>query len=122
MSWPIYLLIVFWGIFGIMALIWPKKMKTWPRTFMTILPYWVWGLVILVLGYFIWQVQSFFIYPLVIQIIAVLAGIKGLSLLVIPKHKWEKLLVFWTNFPDIFYRIFGILLLVLAFLIYKGLL
>lgn len=89
---------------------------------MTILSHWVWGLVILVLGYFVWQSQSFFSYPLVIQIIAVLAGIKGLSLLIIPKHKWEKLLVFWTNFPDIFYRIFGILLLVLAFLVFKGLL
>ena len=89
---------------------------------MAMLPHWGWGLIILVLDYFIWQSQPIFIYPLVIQIIAVLAGIKGLLLLFMPKNKLENLTSYCTNFPEIFYRIFGILLLVLAFWVYKGLL
>ena len=88
---------------------------------MTMLPHWGWGLIILVLGYFISQSQSFFIYPIVVQIIAIAAGIKGLFLLLMPKNKLENLTSCCTNFPEIFYRIFGILCLVAAFLMYQGL-
>jgi len=122
MNWPFYLLIVVWAIFGLIALIWPKKVKAWPKTFMTVIPHWLWGVIILGLAYFIWQSQFFFIYPLVVQIIAIAAGIKGLLLLLMSKNKLENLSSCCTNFPDIFYRIFGILCLVVAFLMYQGLL
>jgi len=59
---------------------------------------------------------------LVIQIIAIAAGIKGLLLLLMSKNKLENLSSCCTNFPDIFYRIFGIVCLVVAFLMYQGLL
>ncbi len=118
MKWPLYLLIALWAIFGLIALILPKKAKSLSKG-LTGLLYWLWGLVLLAFAYFLWQAQALTTTPLVIQIIAILAGIKGLLLIILPKNKLENWLASWLNFPDIVYRIFGIIVLLLAYYIFQ---
>lgn len=115
MKWPLYLLIAVWAIFGVIALILPKKVKSLSKGLTSRLPYWFWGLVCLAFAYFLWQAQALTTIPLVIQIIAILAGIKGLLVIILPKNKLENWIASWLNFSDIVYRILGIIILLLAY-------
>jgi hypothetical protein len=119
MKWPFYLLIAVWLIFGVIALIFPKKVKSLSKGLISCLPYWFWGLVCLAFAYFLWQAQVLTITPLVIQIIAILAGIKGLLVIILPKNKLENWVASWLNFSDFVYRIIGIIVLLLAYYIFQ---
>ena len=118
MKWPLYLLIAVWAIFGVIALILPKKVKSLSKG-LTHPPYWFWGLVCLAFAYFLWQAQALTTTPLVIQIIAILAGIKGLLVIILPKNKLENWIASWLNFSDIVYRVLGIIVLLLAYYIFQ---
>ncbi|MFA5392354.1 MAG: hypothetical protein WC306_01495 [Candidatus Paceibacterota bacterium] len=122
MKWSLYLLIAVWTIFGVIALILPKKVKSLSKGLINCLPFWFWGLICLAFAYFLWQAQVLATTPftsLVIQIIAILAGIKGLLVIILPKNKLENWLIPWLNFPDLVYRIIGIIVLLLAYYIFQ---
>ena len=122
MNWILYLLIALWGIFGILMLFVPKKAKDLALKFTHSGPYWVWGVIALIIAVLFWQFASSLSNPLPIQILAVLAGIKGLFMLFLPKNKMDGMLNYWTGISDVFFRMFGIILLVLAYYIFQTLL
>ncbi len=115
MNWIFYFLIVAWGIFGLLALFLPKKAKDLALKFTHCGPYWVWGIIALIIAVLLWQSANL----LFIQIIAVLAGIKGLFMLLLPKSKMDGLLNYWIDISDVFYRVLGIVLLVLVYYIFQ---
>jgi len=119
MSWILYLLIVLWAFFGILALIFPKKAKDLSLKTTRSVPYLLWGIIALIIAFLLWQSAGLVSTPLLIQILAVLAGIKGLFLLVFPRSKTDAMLNYWTNVSDVFYRVFGIVLLILAYYIFQ---
>jgi len=119
MNWILYLLIILWGIFGVLALILPKKAKDLSLKITHSGPYWLWGIIALIFAFLLWQSAGLVSAPLFIQILAVLAGIKGLCLLVLPKSKTDAMLNYWTNISDVFYRVLGIVLLVLVYYIFQ---
>jgi len=119
MSWILYLLVVLWGIFGVLALILPKKAKDLSLKVTRSGPYWIWGIIALIMAILLWQSASLVSAPLLIQIFAVFAGIKGLCLLVLPKSKTDAMLNCWVNISDVFYRVLGIVLLILAYYIFQ---
>lgn len=119
MSWILYFLIVAWGIFGVLALILPKKAKDFSLKFTRSALYWLWGIIALIIAVLLWQSAGLVKVPLVIQILAVLAGIKGLSFLFLPKTKMDGLLNYWIGISDVFYRGLGIVLLLLAYYIFQ---
>jgi len=118
MSWILYLLIVLWGFFGILALFFPKKVKDFSLKLTHSAPYWLWGAVVLVVAVLLWRSATLVRIPLVVQILAVWGGIKGLFLLVCPKRVMEGILNYWMSLSDIFYRGLGIVCLLLAYLAY----
>ena len=122
MNWVLYLLIALWGIFGILMLFVPKKAKDLALKFTDSGPYWVWGVIALIIAVLFWQFASSLSNPLPVQILAVLAGIKGLFMLFLPKSKMDSMLNYWTGISDVFFRVFGIVLLVLAYYIFQTLL
>jgi len=122
MNWILYLLIVLWGIFGILALFIPKKAKDLALKFTHSGPYWVWGIIALIIAVLFWQFANSLSTPLLIQGLAVLVGIKGLFMLFLPKSKMDGMLNYWTGIPDVFFRVFGVILLVLAYYIFQTLL
>ncbi len=119
MIWILYFCIVAWGIFGLLALIIPKKAKDLSLKVTHSGPYWIWGIIALIIAVLLWQSANLVSAPLLIQIFAVFAGIKGLFLLILPKSKMNGLLNYWTGISDIFYRVIGIVLLVLAYYIFQ---
>ena len=119
MNWILYLVIVLWGIFGILALFLPKKAKDLSLKFTRSGPYWLWGIIALIIAFLLWQSANLVSATLFVQILAVLAGIKGLFLLVLPKSKTDAMLNYSTNISDVFYRVLGIVLLVLVYYIFQ---
>jgi len=119
MYWILYLVIALWALFGILALILPKKAKDFSSKLTRSAPYWLWGIIALIIAVLLWQSTGLVSVPLFIQILAVLAGIKGLFLLVLPKSKTDAMLNYWVNVSDVFYRVLGIVYLVLAYYIFQ---
>jgi hypothetical protein len=119
MIWILYLLIVLWGIFGVLALFAPKKAKDFSIELTHSGPYWVWGIIALIIAVLFWQSAELVSVPLLVQILAVMAGIKGLCLLVLPKSKMDDMLRYWTGISDIVYRVMGVVLLIVAYYIFK---
>ena len=115
MDWILYLLAVLWGIFGILALFLPKKVKDFSSKFVRSIPCWLWGVIALIIAILLWQSANL----LFIQILAVLAGIKGLFFLLLPKSKMDGLLNYWIGISDVFYRVLGVVLLVLTYYIFQ---
>jgi len=122
MNWILYLVVILWGIFGVLALILPKKAKDFSLKLTHSGPYWLWGIIALIIAVLLWQSAHLVSVPLLIQIFAVFAGIKGLFLLILPKSKMNSMLNYWTGISDIFYRVLGVVLLVLAYYIFQMLL
>jgi len=122
MNWILYLLIVLWGIFGILALFVPKKAKDLALKFTHSGPYWVWGIIALIMAILLWQSANSVSATLFIQILAVLACIKGLFMLFLPKNKMDGMLNYWTGISDVLLRVFGVVMLVLAYYIFQMLL
>ena len=122
MIWMLYLLVALWGIFGILALILPKTAKSLALKFTHSGPYWIWGIIALIIAVLLWQSANSLSTPLLIQILAVWAGIKGLFMLLLPKTKMDSMLNYWTGISDVFFRVFGVVLLVLAYYIFQTLL
>ena len=119
MNWILYFVAILWGIFGLLAFFLPKKAKDLSQKFTHIGPYWVWGMIALIMAILLWQSAHLVSAPLLIQIFAVFAGIKGLSLLILPKSKMDGMLSYWIGISDIFYRVIGVVLLVLAYYIFQ---
>jgi len=122
MNWILYLLVILWGIFGILMLFIPKTAKSLALKFTHSGPYWVWGIIALIIAVLLWQSANLLSNPLLIQILAVWAGIKGLLMLLLPKNKMNNMLNYWTGISDVFFRVFGVVLLVLAYYIFRILL
>ena len=122
MNLILYLLIVLWGIFGILALFIPKKTKDLILKFTHSGPYWVWGIIALIMAILLWQSANSVSATLFIQVLAVLAGIKGLFTLFLPKNKIDGMLNYWTGIPDVLLRVFGVVMLVLVYYIFQMLL
>ena len=114
MSWVLYLVVFFWAIFGIDFLISPQSGKKLSRKFVNSLPYWLWGIITLIFAYLLWC--SAFLVSAVwfVQLLAILAGIKGILLLVIPKGKSDKWVEYFLQKSAIFFRVWGIIILLLA--------
>jgi hypothetical protein len=119
MIWILYLLIALWGIFGILMLFVPKTAKDLALKFTHSGPYWVWGIIALIIAVLLWQSAELVSTPLLIQILAVWAGIKGLFMLLLPKSKMDGMLNYWIGISDVFFRVFGVVLLVVAYYIFQ---
>ena len=122
MNWILYLLIALWGIFGILALFVPKKAKDLALKFTYSGPYWVWGTIALIMAILLWQSANSVSATLFIQILAILAGIKGLFMLFLPKNKMDGMLNYWIRIPDVLLRVLGVVMLVLVCYIFQMLL
>jgi len=118
MIWILYFLVTVWGIFGILMLFVPKTAISLALKFTHSGPYWVWGIIALIIAVLLWQSANLLSTPLPIQILAAWAGIKGLFTLLLPKSKMNSMLNYFTGISDVFLRVFGVVLLVLTFYIF----
>lgn len=122
MIWVIYFFIVVWGICGVLSLLVPKTFKKFMLKFTLACPYWLWGILGLIIGYLFWQSVGLVSVPWVMQVLAVLAIIKGLVLIIMPKNTTEKMQNSLLRMSDLIYRVYGVLILLLVYYLYQILL
>lgn len=119
MIWIIYLFIALWTIIGILALFVPKTAKGLMLKVSRGGSFWLWGIIALVIGYLFWQSTALVSKGLVMQILAIIAIIKGLTFSFVPKSTVNRILNYWMNISDIAFRIFGLVLLVFVYYLFQ---
>ncbi len=118
MIFVFYLLIGLWTIGGLVALLFPAKMRDfYLRITNSNAAFKIWGIVALLVAYCLEKGAALLAVPLFGQVLAILAGIKGILLLLVPRNKWTKM-VSWLIISNIWFRVFGTLALVLAYWLY----
>ena len=117
--WPFYLLIVLWVLFGLIALIMPKKAHLmYEKMISSLLLCKIWGVFALVMAYFMWNGASLLKIPLVAKILAIIAIMKGIVLLVMPLKMVTKITsAFKLN--DLTLRIYGVVALIISYVVYS---
>lgn len=119
MSWVLYLVIALWAIFGIFFLISPQGGKKFSQKCIHALPYWLWGIIALVFAYLLWLSASLVSAAWFVQLLAILAGIKGISLLILSKRKIEKWTDYFLQRSALSLRLWGIVVLLLAWYLFS---
>ncbi|MDD3098350.1 MAG: hypothetical protein PHU82_00750 [Candidatus Pacebacteria bacterium] len=119
MIWIIYFFIALWVIIGVLALSVPRTAKGFVMKISHSGPFWFWGIIALVLGYLFWQSTALVSIDLVMQVLAVIAIIKGLTFLFMPKRIINGLLNYWKQIPDIIFRVIGLVLLTFAYYLFQ---
>jgi len=119
MIWIIYLFIALWVIIGVLALFVPRTAKGFVMKISHSGPFWLWGIIALVMGYLFWQSTALVSIDLVMQTLAVVAIIKGLTFLFMPKRIINGLLNCWKQVPDIIFRVIGLVLLIFSYCLFQ---
>lgn len=119
MTWILQLLVVLWGIFGIWALVAPKTLVAFGRSVFTGSSLKIWAILVLAIAYGIWTVAPTTGISVFLQVIAVLALIKGVVLLFTSSQTAEKWYGYWEMKPGAM-RLLGIVALVLAYYVYMA--
>lgn len=83
------------------------------------LPLWLWGVISFVAGVMFWYSTEIVSFPLFVQILAFLAGVKGLSLFFFPKHLMKKIMDWWVGISQIAIRVSGAAMLLLAYYLFS---
>ena len=117
MTWLLQVLVVLWGVFGVWALLAPKKLVAFGRSLFPVSSLRVWAIIVLALSYGIWITAPVTSIVVLLQVIAVLALIKGIILLFVSKQTAEKWYAYWEMKPAMM-RLFGIVALALAYFVY----
>jgi len=115
MSWVLYFIVFLWTIAGILFLFAPAQGKKLYRKIVNNGSFWLWGIIALVFSYLLWRSAAIVLQPWFVQLLAVLAGIKGICCLIIPKDKFRVLIDRFLQMSDVAFRIWGVVILFLAY-------
>ncbi len=119
MNWVLYVVMLLWTIVGILFLISPTQGKKFYQKLIKALPFWLWGVVGLIFSYLLWRSADIVLQPWFVQLLAVMAGIKGISFLLIPKDKFHTLIDRFLQMSNVMYRIWGVVVLLLAYFLFS---
>jgi len=121
MCWvgKIFLLLIgtLWIIFGVSATVIPKQVKIFYSRVLKQLDLQKVGSIPIVTGIIIYICSSMSSLSLLVKSIAILAILKGLFFIFIPKDKAKDLLNRWLQLSDWFYRFSGVITFTLGLLI-----
>ena len=115
MNWVLYFVVFLWTATGILFLFAPVQGKKLCRKIVNNGSFWLWGIIALVFSYLLWHSAAIVLQPWFVQLLAVLAGIKGIGLLIIPKDKSRVLIDRFLKMSNVMLRITGVVVLLLAY-------
>ena len=117
MYWILYFVALLWLFFGALALISPRVLKKLIRKSESI--NWLWGIIILILAYLLWCSSDLVTQIWFVQLIAILAGIKGFLLLILPKKNVRQWLEHFLQRTSLFWRSWAVVVLFLAWYLFS---
>lgn len=119
MSYFLYLFAALFAVYGLAALIVPAKTKKLHPSLIEAVPGWGAGVINLFIAVFLWYASVSTLSPGFVRFLAVLAGLKGLAFLILPKLKMKRFSQWWFNLPDVYFRFIGLVLVFFAIYLYQ---
>ncbi len=118
MTYFLYFLCLIFLACSILSFHLPQKSKSLFYFLMYLLPFWVWGFIVLFVSTLIWQYREMASIPSVISIFAIIGYIKGIYLIFVPKRKIKKKLELWSQLPSNTIKTIGFLTLLITFILF----
>ena len=118
MKYILYFLSSVLLIYGLIFLFSPQKAKRIVHVSAYIVPFWVWGLFFVVFSTIYWKLGTNKNYDFIFSLIILFFLFKGIFLIFYPKRKIKKMIEKWENTPETLKKIHGVILVVIALLIY----
>ena len=108
----LYLISIFWLIFGIIAIISPIKLSNFYKKLLTnIKPLFILPLTCGILLLWAHPVSSL---GILIKVVGILSLLKGIYILVCPMNVLSSTLSFWLSKPEPFWRVYGAIAVLLG--------
>ena len=118
MNYFFYSLSLFLLVYGLIFLISPKKAKRIVHVSAYVMPFWIWGVFLVLFSIVCWKLRTDRNHEFIFTSLILVLLFKGLFLIFYPKRKIKKLIEKWENTPDEIKKIHGIVLIIVAFLMY----
>ena len=106
-------------IFGSILLLIPKKTDRVIHTLIYMFPFWISGLVLLILSVITWQFKSELKNIFLTSLLSLFLTIAGLILIFFPKRKIKKNIEKWENLPIQIKKIYSLIFIILSFFVYS---
>ncbi len=116
MEYLLYLIAFNLFLFGLITLIKPLKANRIINVLAYIIPFWMWGFILISLSIFFWLFKENF-SNLIFLILSLLFLIKGLFLIFSPKRKIKKIIENWKKLPSEVKRIESFIYIAVSILI-----
>ncbi len=109
MQYLLYLIAFILFLFGLITFIKPLKANRIINVLVYMIPFWMWGLILIALSVFSWQFKETFL--------SLLFLIKGLFLIFSPKRNIKKGIENWKKLPSEIKKIESVIYIIISFLI-----
>jgi small neutral amino acid transporter SnatA (MarC family) len=109
----LYIFGLIWLIVSIILIFAPEIFRRFSRSVVKI-PIWFWGLISIAFAFAFWFSAPSSLVPCLVKVLALLAIWKGAFTLLAPRADLEKTINWWSELSALSYRIWGILLLLVA--------
>ena len=114
MQYFLYIISIFWILCAVPFIFFPKKVKKIFSPVLHVIPSWLLAIIVLGVAVLFWLSASVVATPVLVKILAIIAVIKGVLCIALPKPFIEKAWNWFFNWPISWYIAVGILLLALA--------
>lgn len=116
----LYLICLLWFVAGIGMLVLPEKIQKLYERIAKIKNFAVFAVVPIVLGILFFLSSGSVFFPTLVQVLGVLAILKGLVTLVVKREKVIEVLQWWLTAPVLVIRFWGIFILALAVILFRS--
>jgi len=114
MQYFLYIISMFWILCAVLFIFFPKKVKKIFLPILYAIPLWLWAIIVLGAAVLFWLSASVVANPVLVKILAIIAVIKGVLCLVLPKSSIEKVWSWFFSWSISWYIAAGVLMLSLA--------
>ncbi len=114
MQYFLYIISIFWILCAALFIFFPKKVKKIFSPILHVIPLWSWAIIALGVAVLFWLSASVVANPVLVKILAIIAAIKGVLCLAMPKTFVEKTWNWFFNRSISWYIAAVVLMLALA--------
>ncbi len=112
-----FIILIYYGFLGMFV---PQEQRAITWATLKAIPFKLWGIIVILIGVFLFQMAELFTFPLFIYLLSLLFFIEGSLFFFLPKKKIKELVHYWLLMPNnliklisLFYVLLGVVLFLL---------
>ncbi len=114
----LYIFFIILAYYGFLGILIPQEQRAVTWFTFKVLPFKLWGFIIISLGVFLFRSAELFILPLFIYLFSFLFIIDGFLFFLLPKERIKRILHSWLLLPNYMIKIISIFYVLLAFVFF----